>query len=82
MNNGKDPSHIVSADIVFGATEKYIMLRVTAEKPEVVHAKLRELKSQFGINSGPVQGPPGELETQLASALISLQAEFELMKTR
>lgn len=82
MHNGKDPSHITVASRCFGAQSGYLMLLVTAETPEVVHQKLAELKSQFGIKSGPVKQPQSELETELAVQVIALQAKFELMKLR
>ena len=82
VHNGKDPSHIAVANLCYGAIGQYFMLLVTAESPTVVREKILELKSQFGIDSSPVQQPPSELETELAKGLVSMQAEFERMKTR
>ncbi|MBI2550085.1 hypothetical protein HYV83_02790 [Candidatus Woesearchaeota archaeon] len=80
VHNGKDPSHITIANLCYGAQSGYFMLLATAETPAVVHQKLAELKRQFGIRSGPVQHPPSELETELATSLMALQAQFEQLK--
>jgi hypothetical protein len=82
VHNGKDPSNITIASLCHGAQEQYFILLVTAETPAVVHQKLAELKSQFGIKSGPVGHPPSELETELATSLMALQAKFERLKMR
>ena len=82
VHNGNEPSHIAVANLCHGAVGQYFMLLVTAESPTVVREKLLELKRQFGISSMPVQQPPGELETELAQELVSMQAKFELMKMR
>ena len=82
VHNGKDPSHIAVVNLYYGAIEQYFMLLVTAESPTIVREKLVDLKRQFGIDSRPVQQPPSELETELAKRLVSMQAEFERMKTR
>ncbi|MEK6837634.1 MAG: hypothetical protein AABX69_03205 [Nanoarchaeota archaeon] len=82
VHNGKDPSHITIANLCHGAQSKYFMLLVIAERPELVRQKLPGLKEQFGIQTGPVTQPPGELETEVARELMALQANFERMKTR
>lgn len=80
VHNGKEPSYIAVANLCHGAQSGYFMLLVTAETAEVVHQKLTELKSQFGIGSKPVQQPPSELETELAIQVTALQAKFERLK--
>lgn len=80
VHNGKDPSSITVSSIGYGAQNSHIILLATAENPAVVHQKLVELKSQFGITSGPIPQPPGDLEVELAKMLMSMQAAFERVK--
>ena len=80
VHNGRDP-HIVIANLLHGVEGTYFALLVTAESPSVVREKLAELKTQLGIaESNPLKQPPGELETELAIGIVSLQAKFEQMK--
>ena len=82
VHNGMEPSHIVIANLLHGVEGTYFALLVTAQSPAVVREKMAGLKTQLGITeSNPLKHPPGELETELATELVSLQAKFELMKT-
>ena len=81
VHNGMEPSHIVIANLLHGAEGTYFALLVTAQSPAVVREKMAGLKTQLGIaESNPLKQPPGELETELAIGIVSLQAKFEQMK--